>query len=125
MYVAKQYNYNDQVPTQYYQAFAKAAGCSSGSTTPGPSVFSCLVNADTTVLQNASASVSVSGEFGTFAFLPVTDGSFIQAAPSQQLLKKAVSGKRVLVGVCSLNYAFSLNLLPNTVSRTMRTKEPH
>lgn len=104
--MAKQYNYNDQVPTQYYNAFAKAAGCSSGTSTTDTTVFNCLVNADTAVLQNASASVSVSGEFGTFAFLPVTDGKFIPAAPSQQLLKKAVSGRRVLVGVCSLNSIF-------------------
>ena len=104
MYVAKQYKYNDLVPTQHYQAFAKAAGCSSSSSTTDLTVFNCLVNADTAILQNASATVSVSGEFGTFAFLPVTDGNFIQAAPSLQLLKKAVSGKRLLVGVCSLDY---------------------
>ena len=91
--MAKQFDYNDQVPTQYYQAFAKAAGCG------GPGTFQCLVNADTTTLQNASAAVSTSGEFGTFAFLPVTDGSFIQSAPSRQLFRKAVSGKRALVGV--------------------------
>ena len=102
MYVAKQYNYNDQVPTGYYQAFAEAAGCRSGSETAGSTVFNCLVNADTAVLQNASAKVSVSGDYGTFAFLPVTDGKFIQATPSQQLLRKAVSGKRLLIGVCSI-----------------------
>ena len=103
MYVAKQYKYNDQVPTQYYQAFAKAAGCNGGS---GNAVFNCLVNADTAVLQNASATVSVSGEYGTFAFLPVTDGTFIQGTPSQQLLQKAVSGKRLLVGVCPMKPSF-------------------
>ena len=92
--MAKQYDYDDQVPTQYYQAFARAAGCAGQ-----PSVFDCLVKAETAVLQNASATVSESGEFGTFAFLPVTDGEFIQAAPSAQLLRKAVSGIRVLVGV--------------------------
>lgn len=98
VYVAKQYNYNDQVPTRYYQAFAEAAGCRGGSKTAGSTVFNCLVNADTAVLQKASAKVSVSGDYGTFAFLPVTDGRFIQATPSQQLLEKAVSGKRLLVG---------------------------
>ena len=98
VYVAKQFNYNDQVPTQYYQAFAKAAGCT------GPRTFNCLIKADTAVLQNASATVSESGEFGTFAFLPVTDGQFIQAAPSLQLLQQVVSGKRLLVGVCSQNF---------------------
>ena len=101
--MAKQYNYNDPVPTQYYQAFVQAAGCSGAAKTTDSTVFDCLVNADTAVLQNASATVSQSGEFGTFAFLPVTDGKFIQAAPSQQLCKKAVSGKRLLVGVYLTN----------------------
>lgn len=97
VYLAKQYRYNDQVPTQYYQAFAEAAGCTHASNTT-TTVFNCLVGADTAVLQNASATVSESGEFGTFAFLPVTDGNFVRAAPSQQLLEKAVSGKRLLIG---------------------------
>ena len=99
MYVAKQYKYNDQVPTGDYQPFAQAAGCGSSSHTAHNTVFDCLVNADTGVLQNVSATVSESGDFGTFAFLPVTDGVFIQAAPSQQLLEKAVSGQRLLIGV--------------------------
>ena len=68
------------------------------------------MNADTAVLQKASAAVSVSGEFGTFAFLPVTDGNFIQAAPSQQLLQKAVSGKRLLIGVGFIDSSLHLNL---------------
>ena len=101
--MAKQYKYNDQVPTQHYQAFAKAAGCNGGTSN---AIFNCLVNADTAILQNASATVSMSGEFGTFAFLPVTDGTFIPGAPSQQLLEKAVSGKRLLVGVCYVEYSF-------------------
>ena len=121
MYVAKQYKYNDQVPTQYYRAFAEAAGCNGG---PSTAVFSCLVNADTAVLQNASATVSVSGEFGTFAFLPVTDGTFIQGAPSQQLLEKAVSGKRLLVGVCPMKLSFLNNLPSDKMSRTTQTKVP-
>ena len=120
--MAKQYKYNDQVPTQYYQAFAEAAGCNGGSSN---TVFNCLVNADTAVLQNASATVSVSGEFGTFAFLPVTDGNFIQGAPSQQLLEKAVSGKRLLVGVCPLKLSLLNNLPSDKMSRTTQTKVPH
>lgn len=98
VYVAKQYNYDDQVPTQYYQAFAQAAGCTGGTDTTDLTVFDCLVSADTVVLQNASATVSESGYYGTWAFLPVTDGDFVQAKPSQQLFEKAVSGKRLLIG---------------------------
>lgn len=95
-----QYNYNDEVPTKNYKTFAELAGCPGGLNT---SVFSCLVNADTAVLQNASGQVSQSGEFGTFAFLPVTDGDFVQERPSKQLLAKRVQGKRILIGVRSLH----------------------
>lgn len=94
-----QYNYDDAVPTQNYEAFAEHAGCTGGSNS---SVFSCLVNADTELLQRASGLVSQSGRFGTFAFLPVTDGKFVQARPSEQLLAKKVQGKRILIGVRSL-----------------------
>lgn len=122
MYLAKQYHYNDQVPTQHYEAFAKAAGCIAGSNTTESSVFNCLVSANTAVLQNASATVSQSGEFGTFAFLPVTDGNFVQAAPSQQLLEKAVSGKRLLIGVCAIIARFSADLPSDKILRIMRMK---
>jgi carboxylesterase type B len=63
------------------------------------STFDCLVNADSMVLQNASGIVSTSGLFGTFAFLPVVDGNFIQYRPAEQLSWGRVSGKRILVGV--------------------------
>lgn len=96
-----QYKYDDPVTTRKYQAFAKAAGCAGGASASYSTVFSCLVKADTEVLQNASGVVSESGEFGTFAFLPVTDGDFVQTRPSQQLLAKKVQGKRILIGVIS------------------------
>ena len=112
--VQKQYKYDDQVPTRYYQAFTKAAGCSGGPNTTESAIFDCLVNSDTVVLQNASATISVSGEFGTWAFLPVTDGDFIQMAPSKQLLEKAVSGKRLLLGVGSAA-SFSIILLSKRI----------
>lgn len=65
-------------------------------------VFDCLVAADTTALQNASGEINTSGAFGTVAFLPVTDGNFIQDIPSHQLQEKRVSGKRILAGVSTL-----------------------
>jgi len=65
------------------------------------SVFKCLTTKDTVTLQNASAVISGSGRFGTWGFLPVTDGTYIQQLPSQQLLKKQVNGVNALVGVSS------------------------
>lgn len=96
-----QYNYNDFVPSQAYYAFAQSVGCfddrAFGNTTQ--LIFQCLIGKDTLTLQNASNSISISGIYGTWGFLPVTDGSFIQQLPSQQLLKKRVNGLRLLSGV--------------------------
>ena len=95
-----QYDYWAWVPSQSYYAFATAAGCAP-STAYGSSpqsVFQCLVGTDTNTLQNASQKVSASGIFGTWGFLPVTDGIFVQKLPSQQLLQHKVNGQRLLVG---------------------------
>ena len=53
---------------------------------------------DTATLINASAVISQSGTYGTWGFLPVTDGVFVQQTPSQQLLQKRVNGKNCLAG---------------------------
>lgn len=96
-----QYGYADFVPSQSYYAFAQVAGCfddrAFGNATQ--TIFECLVGKDTETLQNASSYISVSGNYGTWGFLPVTDGAFIQQLPSQQLLKKQVNGIRMLIGV--------------------------
>ena len=118
-----QYNYNAWVPSQSYYAFAEAAGCLTGYAVGSPAVsktiFQCLVGKDTATLQNASASISASGMYGTWGFLPVTDGVFIRQTPSQQLQKKQVNGLRILSGVC---FTSSLENLSLTVSeqRTRR-----
>ena len=63
-------------------------------------MFDCLVASDTVTLQKASGTVSTTrGYFGSFAFLPVVDGDYIQERPSTQLLQGKVAGKSLLVGV--------------------------
>ena len=99
-YLPMQWNYNDWVPTQAYYAFATAAGCpptydyGNGSGT----IFKCLQAADEAVLVNGSALISVSGVYGTWGFLPVTDGTFVQDLPSRQLQQRKVNGRNLLVG---------------------------
>ncbi|KAL8724491.1 MAG: hypothetical protein Q9166_007925 [cf. Caloplaca sp. 2 TL-2023] len=97
-YLPQQFGYADFVPTQSYYAFAAAVGCFNGvaQSNYNNSIFRCLISKDTETLQNASSYVSSSGRFNTGAFLPVTDGSFIQQLPSQQLLMKKVNGRRML-----------------------------
>ena len=102
-YLPMQYGYADFVPSQSYYAFASALGCFGPPALPqsniSASIFQCLISKDTESLQNASATISGSSRYGSWSFLPVTDGVFIQQLPSQQLLKKQVNGVRILVGV--------------------------
>ncbi|KAH6678129.1 carboxylesterase type B [Halenospora varia] len=101
-YLPMQYSYNDWVPSQSYYAFAQAVDClpgyAAGSPAVSQSIFQCLVNTDTAVLKNASAFLSASGMYGTWGFLPVTDGKFIQQRPSTQLQQKKVNGLHMLTG---------------------------
>jgi carboxylesterase type B len=98
-FLPKQYGYSDMVPSQSYHAFAAAAGCQPSTAYEySTSIFECLVSQDSSVLQNASATVSPSGVYGTWAFLPVTDGTFLQDLPSRQLLGKHVNGRNLMVG---------------------------
>ena len=99
-YLPMQYGYKDWVPSQSYYAFAGLANCMPNTAygSSARTIFECLVNQDTETLQYASFNVSSSGTFGTWGFLPVTDGVFIQDVPSQQLLEKKVNGENLLVG---------------------------
>ncbi|KAI9759113.1 MAG: hypothetical protein M4579_002560 [Chaenotheca gracillima] len=94
-YLPMQYGYADYVPSQSYYRLLSEVGCLDSVNTTS---FECLVGKDTATLQNASQVVSTRGKFGTWGFLPVTDGTFVQQLPSQQLLKKQLNGKRLLVG---------------------------
>ncbi|KAJ5701490.1 hypothetical protein N7488_009038 [Penicillium malachiteum] len=96
-YTPAMYQYDDEVPMNHYKHFVSRAGCAQ-ETGSHSAAFECLANADTVTLQYASANVSISGEWGTWAFQPVVDGKFIQELPSKQLLQKRVSGKRILSG---------------------------
>ncbi|KFX87272.1 hypothetical protein V490_08392 [Pseudogymnoascus sp. VKM F-3557] len=92
-YLPVQDNYDATFPTQRFYDFSVAAGCPSSG-----AVLDCLIAKDSMTLQQASNQVSTTGTYGTWAFLPVTDGTFIKDLPSKQLLAKKVNGKRILVG---------------------------
>ncbi|KAF2729424.1 carboxylesterase type B [Polyplosphaeria fusca] len=99
-YLPTQYGYKDFMPSQAYYAFASEAGCFAGRPYGNKSqtIFECLISADSETLQRASASVSSSTVFGTWAFVPVTDGTFIQETPSQALIRRKVNGLYHLSG---------------------------
>lgn len=112
-----QYGYKDWVPSQSYYAFAIQAGCAPTTAYGGmnTTVFDCLVSKDTKTLQDASFNISASGLFGTWGFLPTTDGTFVQQLPSQQLLQKQVNGLNMLVGVSP---SLLLSLYPQSANLT-------
>ncbi|KAI7564270.1 carboxylesterase type B [Hortaea werneckii] len=99
-YLPMQYPYNGWQPSQAYYAFAQAAGCFPGRAYGNTSttILDCLRQAPTDVLQEANARISGSGTWGTWAFLPVTDGKIIRERPSSQLTRGQVNGKRVMSG---------------------------
>lgn len=99
-YLPMQYGYSDWIPSQSYYAFATAAGCMglpylhNGS----KAIFECLVSQNTSTLINASQIISADGSYGTWAFLPVTDGIFVQDLPTRQLARGSVNGNNILSG---------------------------
>ncbi|KAF2203674.1 carboxylesterase type B [Delitschia confertaspora ATCC 74209] len=92
-YLPPQYNYDAAIPTARYNDFAAKAGCVGVA-----DVFNCLVSKDSMTLQKANNDVSISQAYGTWGFVPVTDGQVIQSLPSAQLKAKRVNGAAILVG---------------------------
>lgn len=72
-YLPMQYGYKDWIPSQSYYAFATQAGCppSLPYGAHPQTIFQCLVEKDASTLIDASATISQSGTYGTWAFLPV------------------------------------------------------
>jgi carboxylesterase type B len=114
-WVPNQHDYHAEQPTSAYEKFVEAAGCSSAK-----NKLECLRETDTIVLQNASANVSETGPFGTFAFLPVTDGTFVRGRLSTSLFSKSLRGKRVLSGNMA-NEGVPLALLSTRTSADFRS----
>ncbi|RKF79809.1 putative secreted lipase [Golovinomyces cichoracearum] len=95
-YLPPQWNYDDEQPTNAYNAFVKHAGCD--TKLDNTTVFGCLRAKSTYSLQNASGFVSTSASYGQWAFLPVVDGSFIQRSPVKQLISGDLNGSKMLSG---------------------------
>ena len=126
-------NFDDPLPTEYYRQFAQRAGCLDPHIHPRDAtaaddvdsgVFECLQNADTLVLQNASAYTSLGARFGQWAFIPVTDGNLIQEPPSKALKPgEKLNGERLLVGVSILPALCTATIHTYHDGRPTQTKE--
>jgi len=93
-YLPGQHNFDGAVPTKLYYNFAAQAGCGSSG-----EVIECLRSKDSASLQKANHNVTVSGPvYRTWAFEPVTDGTYITERPSIKLQNNKVNGRAILVG---------------------------
>lgn len=99
-YLPQQYNYDGPLPESTYAGFAIAAGCLDENTpADDATVFACLQAADSETLQKANQKVNSAGRYGSWSFIPVTDGEFLRDLPSVQLRSGSVNGARFLSGV--------------------------
>ncbi|KAK0709204.1 Alpha/Beta hydrolase protein [Lasiosphaeria miniovina] len=89
--------HNDAVTVNHYYTFSSLTGCSAPAR---GSVFDCLVSRDSLLLQYAANLVSTNAPtpHGNWAFIPVTDGSYVTGPPSSQLGQRQINGCRLLVG---------------------------
>ncbi|KAK4173654.1 Alpha/Beta hydrolase protein [Triangularia setosa] len=92
-YLPTQPKFDDPLPTEYYYQLARRANCLNAH-----SIFTCLEQADTLVLQNASSATSYSARFNQWAFIPVTDNKLVLASPTDQLPTSKVNGEAFLAG---------------------------
>ena len=100
-YLPRQYNYNDNTPTTFYNQVLNYTSCDSGSS--GKSRFDCLVELDAVTLSAAGSDVDgIDADF-TRGFAPVTDGIIVQDIPSRQLRSGRVNGRRMLAGVSKVH----------------------
>ncbi|KAF5374271.1 hypothetical protein D9758_004574 [Tetrapyrgos nigripes] len=74
------YNYNDSIPEALYTQVVNQSNCSDAQDT-----LNCLRETDLDVLSAAKNQIAASGFFGTFAFSPVVDGTFITQRPLELL----------------------------------------
>src|SRR4051794_7386357 len=93
-YLIHQYEPGGPEPTQRYNRFAAAVGYALLK-----DAFDYLVGKDTMTLQQVNANSSSGEPYGTWAFWPVTDGTYVKQFPSIQLSQRKVNGVNMFVRV--------------------------
>ncbi|KAF9554322.1 alpha/beta-hydrolase [Agrocybe pediades] len=87
-----QHAFNDPVPEALYDEVVSQAGCSHSRDT-----LACLRSVPATTLLQIDSAIGQASFLGTYAFVPVVDGSFIAERPSKTLRRGSVNGEAVLV----------------------------
>ncbi|KAL0065718.1 hypothetical protein AAF712_007201 [Marasmius tenuissimus] len=91
IFLPSQYDYDDTIPQALYDQVVKEVNCTSSQDT-----LKCLREADAGVIGAANEKINVAGFFGTVAFVPVVDGTFIRQRPTQALKEGKVNGNAML-----------------------------
>ncbi|RXW25552.1 hypothetical protein EST38_g373 [Candolleomyces aberdarensis] len=93
-FLPSQYYYNDRIPETLYAEVIKQAGCDAAEDR-----LNCLRDTDISVLHDVNARVAEHVLFGTFAFVPVVDGEFIQQNPIRALRQGKLNSQHILTMV--------------------------
>ncbi|KAF8869963.1 Alpha/Beta hydrolase protein [Infundibulicybe gibba] len=89
-YVPSQYHYNDVIPEQLYSQVVSFTNCSV------PDSLSCLRAVDAEIIEAANVQIGNSSFFGTGAFVPVVDGTFIRQRPTEAFKQGKLNGEVVM-----------------------------
>ncbi|EPS95764.1 hypothetical protein FOMPIDRAFT_1032719 [Fomitopsis schrenkii] len=105
-----QYYYNDTIPETLFNQTVAQANCASA-----PDALACLRAADVFALEMANMNLDLGEFFGTYAFVPVVDGTFIVERPTVTLEKRRVNGEMLLAVTNSYEgYNFVNSAVPPT-----------
>ncbi|KAJ7056802.1 Alpha/Beta hydrolase protein [Mycena amicta] len=104
IYLPPQYDYNARIPELLFMEVATQTNCSSSA-----DAMKCLRTVNIERLQAINKNVNAKGFFGTFSFVPVVDGQFVQQRPSLALAEGKVNGESVLAVTNSFEGTFFVN----------------
>ncbi|KAF9000854.1 Alpha/Beta hydrolase protein [Cyathus striatus] len=90
-FLPSQYAFNDVIPEGLFTQIANQTGCATAKDR-----LACLRAVDVNTLQDANVNTCLSVFFGTFAFVPVVDGTFITKRPIEILQSGRVNGDVLL-----------------------------
>ncbi|KAJ7241607.1 Alpha/Beta hydrolase protein [Mycena rebaudengoi] len=90
-FLPSQYTYNDRIPELLFSEVMAQSDCTTAADS-----MACLRAVDANVLKTANNNINGAAFFGTFAFVPVVDGTFIRQRATEALLQRKVNGKALL-----------------------------
>ncbi|KAF7288358.1 Carboxylic ester hydrolase [Mycena chlorophos] len=92
-YAAVQYPYNHWAPQGLFNNVSALAGCAKSKASGSAATLDCLRAVDADTLGSINIALGLEAFYGTLAFTPVVDGSFVVESPLIQLAKGKVNGE--------------------------------